>query len=97
MLWDRGEANGYIQHLSSDPYPATPTHSSMYLMAFGDHQVANVGTTVASRTIGAHVRQPALREGAPPRSSRSTASTPCRRSRSRLGARGVGLRHAGAA
>ena len=63
MLWDRGEANGYIQHLSSDPYPDTPTHSSLYLMAFGDHQVANVGTTIASRTIGAHVRQPALREG----------------------------------
>jgi hypothetical protein len=63
MLWDRGEANGYLQHLSSDPYPNTPTHSSLYLMAFGDHQVANVGTTIAARTIGAHVRQPALRPG----------------------------------
>ncbi|MBY0279355.1 hypothetical protein K2Z84_28805 [Candidatus Binatia bacterium] len=63
MLWDRGEANGYLQHLSSDPYPNTPVHASMYLMAFGDHQVANVGTEVASRTIGAHVRQPALRTG----------------------------------
>ena len=70
MLWDRGEANGYLQHLSSDPYPNTPTHSAMYLMAFGDHQVANVGTEVASRTIGARVRQPALREG------RSTAVEP---------------------
>ncbi len=26
MLWDRGEANGYAQHLTRDPYPDTPKH-----------------------------------------------------------------------
>lgn len=31
--------------------------------AFGDHQVANVGTEVMARTIGAAVRQPALADG----------------------------------
>lgn len=24
MLWDRGEADGYAQHLTSDPLPNTP-------------------------------------------------------------------------
>ena len=63
MLWDRGEANGYLQHLGSDPYPDTPEHEVLYFEAFADHQVANLGTEYAARTIGAHVREPALRAG----------------------------------
>jgi hypothetical protein len=63
MLWDRGEPNGYLAHLTKDPYANTPLHEVLYLEAFGDHQVANVGTEVAARTIGAKVRQPALRPG----------------------------------
>ncbi len=70
MLWDRGEANGYLQHLTRDPYPGTPVHDVLYLEAFGDHQVANVATEVAARTIGARLRTPALRPG------RSTAVEP---------------------
>ncbi|MEI8356942.1 MAG: hypothetical protein WCH13_00465, partial [Deltaproteobacteria bacterium] len=27
MLWDRGEANGYAQHLTDDPLPNTPPHT----------------------------------------------------------------------
>ena len=63
MLWDRGEANGYLEHLTSNPYPDTPAKDIMYFMAFGDHQVANVATEVAARTIGASVREPALAPG----------------------------------
>ena len=63
MLWDRGEANGYLQHMVSDEYPNTPHHEIVYFEAFGDHQVANIGTETAARTMGISVRQPALRPG----------------------------------
>jgi hypothetical protein len=49
MLWDRGEANAYLQHLTRDPYPGTPVKDILHFMAFSDHQVANVATEVAAR------------------------------------------------
>jgi hypothetical protein len=63
MLWDRGEPNGYAHHMTDDPLPGTPTHKVLLHPAFGDHQVANITTEVESRTIGAHVYQPALAPG----------------------------------
>ncbi len=60
MLWDRGEPNGYANHMTSDPLPGTPAHKVMIEMAYGDHQVANVATEVEARTIGAPLRTPAL-------------------------------------
>jgi hypothetical protein len=63
MLWDRGEANGYAQHMTSDPLPNTPAHRVLLHEAFGDHQVANVATEVEARTIGAQVYQPGLDPG----------------------------------
>jgi hypothetical protein len=63
MLWDRGEADGYAQHLTRDPYPKTPTHQVLIHEAFGDHQVANVATEVEARSIGAEVHRPALAGG----------------------------------
>ena len=63
MLWDRGEANGYAQHLTRDPYPGTPNHRVLIHEAFGDHQVANVATEVEARSIGAHAHRPALAAG----------------------------------
>jgi hypothetical protein len=60
MLWDRGEADGYAHHMTSDPYPNTPAHTVLLHEALGDHQVANVATEVEARTIGADVHQPAL-------------------------------------
>jgi hypothetical protein len=62
-IWDRGEGNGYAQHITRDPYPNTPVHRVLIHEGFGDHQVANVGTEVQARTVGAHVYQPALRPG----------------------------------
>src|SRR5262249_24267625 len=66
MLWDRGEANGYAQHLTRNPYQNTPTHEVLIDEAFGDHQVANVATEVEARSLGARAHRPALPPGRPP-------------------------------
>jgi hypothetical protein len=66
MLWDRGEANGYLHHLTSDPLPGTPAKRVIMVEAFGDHQVANIATEVQARTIGARLRTPALADGRSP-------------------------------
>ena len=59
-MWDRGEPDGYANHMTTDPLPGTPAHKVLILMAYGDHQVANVQTEVEARTIGAPLRRPAV-------------------------------------
>ncbi len=59
-MWDRGEPDGYANHMTSSPLPKTPAHKVLIEMAYGDHQVANVATEVEARTIGAPLRRPAL-------------------------------------
>ena len=59
-MWDRGEPNGYANHMTDDPLPNTPPHKVLIEMAYGDHQVANVQTEVEARTIGAPLRVPAV-------------------------------------
>ncbi len=63
ILWDRGEPDGYAQHLTSNAYENTPNHQVLMIEAFGDHQVANIGTETEARTIGAFVHQPAIAPG----------------------------------
>jgi hypothetical protein len=63
LLWDRGENNGYAQHLTANPYPGTSEKKVLLVEAFGDHQVANISTDVLSRTIGADVHEPSLAPG----------------------------------
>jgi hypothetical protein len=63
MLWDRSDPNGYAHHMTDDPLPNTPPHKVLLHEAFCDHQVANIATEVETRTIGAHVYQPALAPG----------------------------------
>ena len=63
MLWDRGEANGYAAHMTSDPLPNTPTHDVMLQVAWSDHQVTNVAAEVEARTIGAPIMVPGLPAG----------------------------------
>lgn len=58
LLWDRGEANGYAQHMTDDPLPNTPAHRVLMHPAVGDHQVANVAAEVQARTIGAALAVP---------------------------------------
>ncbi len=66
MLWDRGEANGYAHHMTTDPLENTPQHEVLMHMAFGDHQVTNWATLVQARTIGAGIRVPELDPGRDP-------------------------------
>jgi hypothetical protein len=63
MLWDRGEANGYAQHITTDPLPNTPSHQVLMQVAFSDHQVSNFAAEVEGRTIGARLRVPTLAPG----------------------------------
>ncbi len=70
LLWDRGENDGYAQHLTAHPYDGITAKQVLLIEAFGDHQVSNVSTEVLARTIGAAVVQPALAPG------RSNDATP---------------------
>lgn len=63
MLWDRGESNGYAEHMTTDPYPNTPSHEVMLQIAFADHQVTNHAAEVQARTVGAPVMLPGLPAG----------------------------------
>jgi hypothetical protein len=63
LLWDRGEANGYAHHMTSDPLPNTPAHHVLLQLAYGDHQVSNLAAETEARTIGARVETPALDPG----------------------------------
>jgi hypothetical protein len=60
QLWDRGEANGYAQHMTTDPLENTPAHEILLHGALGDHQVAQVAMEVEARTIGARARAVAV-------------------------------------
>jgi hypothetical protein len=66
LLWDRGESNGYAQHMTSRPVPTTPAHKVLMHVAFGDHQVPDGTALIMARTIDARVRQPALAAGRSP-------------------------------
>ncbi|HET8673322.1 MAG TPA: hypothetical protein VFL87_06790 [Thermoleophilaceae bacterium] len=66
VLWTRGDADGYAQHMTDNPYPDTPRHKVLLEMAFGDHQVTNWATEVEARTIGARLRTPAVFPGRSP-------------------------------
>jgi hypothetical protein len=60
QLWDRGEADGYAAHITSDTLPGTPAHEVLMQTAYGDHQVSQYAAAVEARTIGAQAHQPAL-------------------------------------
>lgn len=63
LLWDRGENDGYAQHLTTDPYPGIEPKQVLLVEAFGDHQVANVSTEILARTIGASTHSPPIAQG----------------------------------
>jgi hypothetical protein len=66
LLWDRGEANGYAHHITTDPLPNTPRHTVLMHVALGDHQVSDTTAEVEARTIGARAYRPALDAGRSP-------------------------------
>ncbi len=57
LLWDRGETNGYANHVTRDPLPGTPRHDVLLLGAVGDHQVSEYALRVEAATmrVPAHV------------------------------------------
>jgi hypothetical protein len=64
--WDRGESDGYAQHMTSHPLPGTPAHDVLMQVAFGDHQVTQYQADVVARTIGARIHAPILAPGRSP-------------------------------
>src|SRR6266436_277904 len=42
LLWDRGENEGYAQHLTAHPYTGIPAKQIFIIENYGDHQVSNV-------------------------------------------------------
>jgi hypothetical protein len=63
MLWDRGEGAGYVQHVTSDPYPNTPAKTILLHVAYGDHQVSEISALVEARTLGATIHRPVTVDG----------------------------------
>jgi len=51
-LWVRGESAGYATHVTSNPLPGTNAKNVLVAEAWLDHQVSNVGTEIAARTLG---------------------------------------------
>jgi hypothetical protein len=58
LLWDRGETNGYANHITADPLPGTPVHQVLLLGALGDHQVSEYSLRVEAATLGAAAHVP---------------------------------------
>ncbi len=71
LLWDRAEADGYAQHMTTDPLPNSPVHHVLMSAALGDHQVANIAAETEARTIGAAVRTPYVDPGRSPYTTNS--------------------------
>jgi hypothetical protein len=63
MLWDRGEGAGYVQHVTSDPYPNTPVKQVLLDVASGDHQVTPLSALIAARTMGLTIHLPLAADG----------------------------------
>jgi hypothetical protein len=60
LLWDRGENDGYAQHLTSHPYAGFASKQVFLIENYGDHQVSNLSAEMLARTIGAFNHQPAF-------------------------------------
>jgi len=58
ILWDRGENDGYAQHLTKNPYVGFKAKQVFLIENYGDHQVSNVSTEILARTIGAASHHP---------------------------------------
>ena len=66
LMWDRGEADGVAQHMTSSPYAGTPKHVVLMHPAVGDFQVSTFQAEVEARTIGARLRVPRADAGRVP-------------------------------
>ena len=67
MLWDRGEADGYAAHMTTNPYPGTPAHSVSsrhFRRPPGDQLRRRAEVATEAATIGAGPRPAAHIPGA---------------------------------
>src|ERR1051325_2912072 len=76
LLWDRGEGDGYAQHMTSDPLPNTPKHTVLLDVGLGDHQVTQFQADVEARTIGASIHTPIAPSGRSPQAEPSWGIPP---------------------
>lgn len=63
LLWDRGETDGYANHVTRDPLPGTPRHQVLLLGAVGDHQVTEYALRVEAATMGVAAHAPLAAPG----------------------------------
>jgi len=66
MLWDRAEADGYAEAMTTGMLPNTPAHQVLMHVAFGDFQVSMWAAQNEARTIGAQRHCPSLEPGRNP-------------------------------
>jgi hypothetical protein len=60
QIWDRGDPDGYVQHLISDQFSGTRPHQVLMQTAYGDEYVSMYSAAAEARTIGVDAYQPAL-------------------------------------
>ena len=58
LLWDRGETDGYANHITEHPLPRTPRHRVLLIGAVGDHQVSEFSLRVEAATLEAAAHVP---------------------------------------
>ena len=61
-LWDPSEPTAYLDALSINPLPNTPSKNVILQIAQGDAQVTPLGAHIQARGIGAKLLQPAIRD-----------------------------------
>ena len=71
LLWDRGEGDGYAQHMTTNPLPNTIKHTVLLDVGLGDHQVTPYQADVEARTIGASIHTPIVPAGRSPQANPS--------------------------
>ena len=63
LLWDRGETDGYANHITEHPLPHTPRHRVLLIGAVGDHQVSEFSLRVEAATLEAAAHVPIAAPG----------------------------------
>ncbi len=63
LLWDRGETDGYANHITEHPLPHTPRHRVLLIGAVGDHQVSEFSLRVEAATLGVDAHVPVAARG----------------------------------
>lgn len=63
MLWDRGEAGGYVHHVTTDRLPGVPEKQVLMHVAYGDQQVSEIAALVEARSLGIPIHRPVNLDG----------------------------------